>query len=74
MTKRNKPSMYDGRTSISVNWETYGKFQAYCKDMNMTVSDVFNIMMLACVSTEKLESLFDNLIDKIIAVKMKDKT
>jgi len=72
--QKNKPGRYyDKRTSISVNSELWEKFMAHAGTLNMTASQMINLVMLGIVATEKLEPVLDKIFDRVIEEKEKDR-
>jgi len=73
MESEGKQRKFDGKVSININRERWQKFRAYAKSLNLSASDMVNLMVVGVLQARDLEPLFDHMLDKVIEEKEKQR-
>jgi len=73
MESEGKQRKFDGKVSININRERWKRFRAYAKSLNLSASDMVNLMVVGVLQARDLEPLVDHMLDKVIEEKEKQR-
>jgi len=68
-----KQKKFNSKASINVDRERWASFRAYAKSLNLSASDMVNLMMIGVLQAQDLEPLFDHMMDRVIEEKEKQR-
>jgi len=73
METEGRQKKFDAKVSININRERWEKFRAYAKSLNLSASDMVNLMVIGVLRAQDLEPLFDHMMDRVIEEKEKQR-